>query len=102
MRVSHRLTESPACLVFSDDEMGLQMRRILEAAGQKIPDAKRIFELNPAHPLVEKLDSEKDDAHFKDLTLVLYDQAALAEGGQLDDPAEYVHRLNKLLLELTG
>ena len=102
VRVSHRLTDSPACLVFNDDEMGLQMRKILEAAGQAVPDAKRIFELNPSHPLVAKLESETDEARFNDLTLVLYDQAALAEGGQLDDPAEYVHRLNKLLLELAG
>lgn len=102
VRVSHRLTDSPACLVFNDEDMGLQMRRILEAAGQKLPDAKRIFELNPTHPLVQKLDAETDDDRFEDLTLVLYDQAALAEGGQLDEPADYVHRLNKLLLELTG
>lgn len=100
VRVSHRLTDSPACLVFNDDEMGLQMRKILESAGQKVPEAKRILELNPGHPLVEKLNSEKDEDRFSDLTLVLYDQAALAEGGQLDDPAAYVHRLNKLLLEL--
>lgn len=101
-RISHRLTDSPACLVFNDDEMGLQMRKILEAAGQKVPEAKRIFELNPHHPLVEKLDKEADEERFRDLTLVLYDQAALAEGSQLDDPAEYVHRLNRLLLELTA
>lgn len=102
VRVSHRLTDSPACLVFNDEEMGLQMRKILEAAGQKVPEAKRTLELNPKHPLVEKLDREQDEGRFKDLTLVLYDQAALAEGGQLEDPAEYVHRLNKLLLELTA
>ncbi|HKI74778.1 MAG TPA: molecular chaperone HtpG [Pseudomonadales bacterium] len=102
VRISHRLTDSPACLVFNDEEMGLQMRKILEAAGQKLPEAKRIFELNPKHPLVEKLDSEADEERFRDLTLVLYDQAALAEGGQLDDPTAYVHRLNKLLLELSA
>ncbi|MEX1237548.1 MAG: molecular chaperone HtpG [Pseudomonadales bacterium] len=101
VKVSNRLTDSPACLVFKDDEMGLQMRRILESAGQAVPDAKRIFEINPKHPLLERLAAEADEDRFKDLTLVLYDQAALAEGSQLDDPAEYVHRLNKLLLELS-
>lgn len=102
VRISHRLTDSPACLVFSEEEMGLQMRKILEAAGQKVPEAQRIFELNPTHPLVQKLNGESDEDRFADLTRVLYDQAALAEGGQLDDPAEYVHRLNKLLLELSA
>jgi len=102
VRISHRLTDSPACLVFNEEEMGLQMRKILEAAGQSLPSAKRIFELNPKHPLVEKLNAEKDNARFESLTRVLYDQATLAEGGQLEDPAEYVHRLNRLLLELAG
>lgn len=102
VRISHRLTDSPTCLVFKDDEMGLQMRRILEQAGQEVPEAKRIFEINPKHPLVQRLDSEKDEGRFSDLTLVLYDQAALAEGSQLEDPAQYVQRLNKLLLELSG
>jgi molecular chaperone HtpG len=102
VKVSHRLTDSPACLVFQDDEMGAQMRKIMEAAGQALPESKRIFEINPKHPLVEKLDAESDDQRFNDLALVLYDQAALAEGSQLEDPAEYVHRLNKLLLELSG
>ena len=78
------------------------MRRILEAAGQSLPESKPIFELNPGHPLVQKLDAEVDEDRFAELTKVLFEQAQLASGGQLDDPAAYVHRLNKLLLELSS
>ncbi|MDP7577556.1 MAG: molecular chaperone HtpG, partial [Pseudomonadales bacterium] len=102
VRVTHRLTDSPACLVVNNDEMGMQMRRILESAGQAIPDTKRIFEINPEHPLVVKLNDETDMDRFEDLALVLYDQAMLAEGSHLDEPASYVQRLNKLLLELSA
>ncbi len=101
VRMTHRLTESPACLVVSEDDMGMQMRRVLESAGQSVPENKRIFELNPAHPLVQKLNDESDSDRFNDLARVLYDQAQLAEGSQLDEPATYVARLNKLLLELS-
>lgn len=102
VRVTDRLTGSPACLVVSADDMGMQMRRIMESAGQDVPKAKRIFEINVEHPLVQKLDDETDMDRFSDLSLVLYDQAVLAEGSQLEDPAAYVNRLNKLLLELSG
>jgi len=101
VRVTTRLTESPACLVVGEHDMGAQMRRILEAAGQKVPDNKPTLELNPTHPLVVKLDQESDEDRFADLVEILFDQAHLAEGGQLKDPAAYVHRLNKLLLEIT-
>jgi len=101
VRMTHRLTESPACLVVSEDDMGMQMRRMLESAGQAVPDNKRIFELNPDHPLVQKLNDESDGDRFNDLARVLYDQAQLAEGSQLDEPATYLARLNKLLLELS-
>ena len=101
VRVTNRLTDSPACLVVGQDDMGAQMRRILEQAGQQLPSSKPTFELNPEHPLVIKLDQEQDEDRFSDLTHVLFDQASLAEGGQLDDPAAYVGRLNKLLLELS-
>jgi molecular chaperone HtpG len=100
VRVTNRLTDSPACLVVGDYDMGAQMRRLLEAAGQKVPDTKPVFELNPGHPLVEKLAQEGEEGRFADLTEILFEQAQLAEGGQLKDPAAYVHRLNKLLLEL--
>ena len=102
VRVTHRLTDSPACLVVNEDDMGIQMQRILEASGQQLPgEHKRIFEINPTHPLVEKLNGESDDSRFTDLAMVLYEQAMLAEGSQLQEPASFVHRLNKLLLELS-
>ena len=101
VRVTHRLTDSPACLVVGDQDMGAQMRRLLEQAGQKVPESKPIFEINAEHPLLLKLDQEPDEERFVDLAHVLFDQAHLAEGGQLEDPALYVARLNKLLLELS-
>ncbi|MCW8196419.1 molecular chaperone HtpG [Proteobacteria bacterium 005FR1] len=101
VRLTHRLTDSPACLVLGEYDMGAQMRRIMEAAGQKVPSSKPSLELNPDHPLVKKLDQEQDEDRFADLAHVLFDQAHLAEGGQLDDPGSYVQRLNKLLLELS-
>lgn len=100
VRITHRLTDSPACLVVGEDEIGSQMRRLLESAGQKVPTSKPTIELNPTHPLVIKLDQEADEDRFSDLAKVLFDQASLAEGGHLVDPAAYVTRLNKLLLEL--
>ncbi|HMW70174.1 MAG TPA: molecular chaperone HtpG [Cellvibrionaceae bacterium] len=100
VRITHRLTDSPACLVVGEDEIGSQMRRLLESAGQKVPTSKPTIELNPTHPLVVKLDQEADEDRFADLAKVLFDQASLAEGGHLVDPAAYVNRLNKLLLEL--
>lgn len=102
VRVTARLTDSPACLVVGDFDMGAQMRRILEQAGQAVPESKPIFELNPEHPLVEKLDKEADEDRFKDLAEILFNQAKLAEGGHLDDPANYVQKLNKLLLDLAS
>jgi len=102
VRLTHRLTGSPACVVVGEADMGAQMRRLLEQAGQDVPESKPIFELNPEHPLVKKLDQEQDEDRFVDLVKVLFDQANLAEGGQLDDPAAYVTRLNKLLLELSN
>ncbi len=100
VRVTHRLTGSPACLVINEDEMGAQMRRIMEASGQAVPETKPNFEINPSHPLMMKLDTEQDEDRFADLVSVLFDQASLAEGRMLDDPASFTQRLNKLLLEL--
>ncbi|MBT2340481.1 MULTISPECIES: molecular chaperone HtpG [Pseudomonas] len=102
VRVSHRLTDSPAILAIGEQDLGLQMRQILEASGQKVPDSKPIFEFNPAHPLVEKLDNEQNQERFGDLSHILFDQAALAAGDSLKDPAAYVRRLNKLLVELSA
>lgn len=102
VRVTNRLTGSPACLVVGEYDMGAQMRRLLEQAGQAVPESKPIFEINPEHPLVSKLDQEADEDRFADLANILFDQASLAEGGTLQDPAAYVSRLNKLLLELSN
>lgn len=98
VRVSHRLTESPACLVSDVYGMSLNMERIMKEAGQKMSFGnKPIFEINPDHAVVQRLKAEQDDARFADLTHILFDQAILAEGGQLDDPAAFVHKLNGLL-----
>ncbi|SFM71764.1 molecular chaperone HtpG [Halopseudomonas yangmingensis] len=101
VKVSHRLTDSPAVLVINEDGMGVQMRKILEATGQKAPESKPILEVNPQHPLLEKLDAEQDEQRFADLTRILFDQAALAAGEALQDPGAYVRRLNSLLVELS-
>jgi molecular chaperone HtpG len=100
VRLSHRLTESPACLVADVYGMSLNMERIMKDAGQGLGmgmGRKPIFELNPTHPLVVKMKEEQDDARFADLAHILFDQAILSEGGQLDDPAAFVHKLNGLL-----
>ncbi len=102
VRVSHRLTDSPAILAIGEQDLGLQMRQILEASGQKVPESKPVFEINPAHSLVEKLDAESNEQRFEDLSRILFDQAALAAGDSLKDPAAYVQRLNKLLVELSS
>ncbi|AAO28159.1 molecular chaperone HtpG [Xylella fastidiosa subsp. fastidiosa] len=102
VRVSHRLTDSPAVLAIGEGDLGLQMRQLLEASGQKVPETKPVFEFNPSHPLIEKLDAEQDMDRFADLSRILFDQAALAAGDSLKDPANYVRRLNKLLLELSA
>ena len=102
VRVSHRLTDSPAILAIGEQDLGLQMRQILEASGQKVPDSKPIFEFNPSHPLIEKLDNEQSEDRFAELSHILFDQAALAAGDSLKDPAAYVRRLNKLLVELSA
>ncbi|MCE3026135.1 molecular chaperone HtpG [Salinicola sp. DM10] len=96
VRVTHRLTDSPACVVLPEHEMGFQMRRLMEAAGQTLPEVKPILELNPEHALVARLESADGD-RFSDLSRILLDQAVIAEGGHLDDPAAYVKRLNTLL-----
>jgi molecular chaperone HtpG len=101
VRMSNRLTDSPACLVAGAHDMDAQMRKIMEAAGQPVPESKPSFELNGEHPLVKQLNAEQDDERFNDLTLILFDQAALAMGDQLKEPGAFVSRLNKLLLDLS-
>ncbi len=102
VKISVRLTDSPACLVSDNYGMSRTMERIMKSAGQNIPASKPVFELNPDHPLVVKLKAETDDTRFGDLAHILYDQAVLGEGAQLDDPAEFVRRLNGLLQNVMG
>ncbi|MBN59190.1 MAG: molecular chaperone HtpG [Thalassolituus sp.] len=100
VRVSSRLSDSPACLVVGQYDMGGHMRRLMEAAGQKVPEPEVALEVNPSHPLIERLDQEADEDRFTELAQVIHAQALLAEGSQLKQPAQYVTRLNKLLLDL--
>jgi molecular chaperone HtpG len=97
VRGSQRLSESPACLVREEHDLGPQLRRLLEAAGQKLPPSSAWLELNPSHPLVRRLDELADGEEFDDLALLLQEQAVLAEGGQLSDPAAFVRRVNRLV-----
>ncbi|MGH8187752.1 MAG: molecular chaperone HtpG, partial [Steroidobacteraceae bacterium] len=100
VRVTGRLADSPACLVLGEHDMGAQMRRILESAGQKVPVAKPVLEINVQHPLLQRLETTDDAASFNDLALLLFEQATLADGGQLPEPAAFVQRLNRLLLTM--
>lgn len=102
VRVSNRLTDSPACLVVEDYDMSANLARVLKSVGQDAPQTKPIMEINMTHPLVERLEGETDGERFGDLTKVLFEQAQLAEGGQLDDPAAFVRRLNTLMLNLSA
>ncbi|WP_017444679.1 molecular chaperone HtpG [Gayadomonas joobiniege] len=101
VKVSHRLTESPAVIVTDEHDMNTQMAKLLEAAGQEVPQTKYIFELNPEHNLVKRIADETDEEKFGDWIEVLLDQATLAERGSLENPAEFVGRLNKLLLQVS-
>lgn len=99
VKSTNRLTTSPACLVVGQNDMGEQMRKIMQAAGQAVPETKPILELNMEHPLVAKLVDEKDDENAARLASVLFDQAALSAGRQLDNPAQFVQELNKLMFQ---
>ncbi|NOX69546.1 MAG: molecular chaperone HtpG [Gammaproteobacteria bacterium] len=100
VNVSQRLIDSPACVVTAEQDLTPQLRRMLEASGQQLPDSKPNFEINVEHPLVQRLATEKDDERFGQLSNILLDHALLAEGAQLENPAAYVQRMNSLLLEL--
>ena len=102
VRLTHRLTDSPACLVGDEQGMSRHLERIMRAAGQQLPATKPVLEINPDHPIVQRLKIEADATLFADWSLILFDQALLAEGGELDDPATFVKRLNKLTLALAG
>ncbi len=102
VRVTDRLTDSPACLVVEEDEMALNLRRMLESAGQAVPNSEPILEVNPQHPLMASVRDEQDEERFADWVHILHDQALLSEGGQLEDPALFVKRLNGLLHRMAG
>jgi len=100
VNVSQRLVDSPACVVAGEQDLGPQLRRMLEASGQELPKSKPILEINVGHPLVQRLSAETDSGRFDELTGIVLDHALLAEGAQLDNPADYVRRMNHLLLNL--
>ena len=100
VRVSSRLTESPACLVVGDYDMSQNMARVLKQIGQDAPMPTPILEINVEHPLLDRMDNESDEDRFKDMAKLVFDQALLAEGGQLEDPASFVHNMNKLMLDM--
>jgi molecular chaperone HtpG len=100
VRVTNRLTDSPACIVLNEQDMAMHMQRILKEAGHELPATLPILEINPDHPIVKKLDTEKSKKKFADWSSILFDQALLAEGGQLDDPAGFVAKLNKMLVTI--
>jgi molecular chaperone HtpG len=102
VRATSRLTESPACLVVGEHDMSANLERLLKSAGQDVESVKPILEINPEHVLLKRLAAEQDESRAADLSHVLYDQALLAEGGKLDDPATFVKRINRLLLELSA
>ena len=100
VRISHRLTNSPSCMVVEQHDMAVSMQKILKQAGHQLPDIQPILEVNPDHLLVKRLNDETDEKRFEDWSRILFDQALLSEGGQLDDPAAFVSRMNELLLLL--
>jgi molecular chaperone HtpG len=100
VRITHRLTDSPACLAIDEHAMGAQMRKIMQASGQAVPEVKPHFEINPLHPLIERMDKEQNEEMFADLVEILFGQASLADSGQLDDPGGFSARLNKVLLQV--
>jgi len=102
VRITHRLTDSPACLVADAQDLSFNLERLLKAAGQKAPNTKPILELNPTHPLVQRLNAEADSEQFDQLAHLLFDQSVLTEGGQLEDPSAFVKRVNQLILKLAA
>ena len=102
VRVSHRLTSSPACIVLGERDMALYMQQLLKQAGHEISSTKPVLEINPTHPMLARIEGEKDDTRFAEWSALLLDQAILAEGGQLEDPAGFVARINQLMLALAG
>lgn len=100
VRVSHRLTSSPACIVLSEHDMALYMQHLMKQAGHDMPQTKPVLEINPTHALVQRMENEQEEERFEDWARILFDQAILAEGGQLEDPATFVNRLNQMINEI--
>ena len=100
VRVSHRLTSSPACIVLSEHDMALYMQNLMKQAGHDMPTSKPVLEINPTHALVQRMENEQAEDRFEDWARILFDQAILAEGGQLEDPATFVNRLNQMINEI--
>ncbi len=101
VRVSHRLTSSPSCIVLNEQDMALYMQNLMKQAGHEMPESKPVLEINPTHPLIDRMEAETDDEQFSDWADILFDQALLAEGAQLEDPAGFVSKLNKLMLKMS-
>ena len=102
VRISHRLTDSPSCLVLGEQDMPVHMQQLMKQAGHDVPVSKPVLEVNPEHPLVEHLKQEQDKDRFSDWSHLLFEQALLSEGGQLEDPTVFVKRMNSILVELSG
>jgi molecular chaperone HtpG len=100
VRPSKRLTDSASCLVFGEQELALHMRQLLEQAGQELPDSRPVLEINLDHPLYRRLEAEEHKDGFADMAHLLHEQAVLSEGGQLKDPATFVQRMNRLMLDM--
>ncbi len=100
VRVSHRLTSSPACIVLSEQDMALYMQNLMKQAGHDMPESKPVLEINPTHALVQRMENEQAEDRFEDWARILFDQAILAEGGQLEDPSTFVNRLNQMINEI--
>lgn len=98
VRASKRLTDSASCLVLEEEQMAVHLQKLLKQAGHEVPDVQPILEVNPSHPLVRRLEGESDDARFEELAMLLFEQAYLSEGGQLEDPAGFVRRMNRLFV----
>lgn len=102
VRITDRLTDSPACVVFDEGDLTGHMQRMLQAAGQAFSENKPVLEINPDHPIVQKANSESDNGQFASWTELLLNQALLAEGEQLNDPAGFVKSMNELILQISS
>ena len=102
VRISHRLTDSPSCLVLEEHEMAVHLQQVMKQAGHSLPDSKPILEVNPDHALVRRLKDEQDQDRFAEWSHLLFEQAMLSEGGQLEDPSTFVKRMNAILVEMSG